>query len=171
MQIIGLYSIFDQIYFRRESIEKYSFLGMLCATIIDCMLLTVIISLCLKSWTRFSIYIFPATLGSMMIFAMEFRTLSLFQDDERPLRFYANIYGSILLGCTFAYFLNMRGFVFFSSSVIVMFPQIIHNYIVGHRMKVELNMYLFFALPRFSLIVRYVLCSPIYDCFRTIFSN
>ena len=115
-------------------------------------------SLCFSNQTKFTIYSIPAFLFSIQIFCMELNLLKLIdhQYKNNYFIFILKVYGTVFLFYIMTYIFNLDGWLFTVYSCSILFPQIIQNYIVGHKMKADLNKFFMFALPRYGLTVIYL---------------
>lgn len=63
------------------------------------------------------------------------------------------MYAIFILMVFLSYELNASPVFFVGASLLVMVPQIIRNYLVGHKLKKSMIFFMYYSLPRYWLIV------------------
>ena len=86
---------------------------------------------------------------------MELKVLKMIDPDyeENYFMFFMKVYGSVIIIYLMTYFFALDGWLLTAYSCSILFPQMIRNYIVGHKMKDDLNKFFLFSLPRYGLPV------------------
>ena len=67
--------------------------------------------------------------------------------------FTLKLYSFFIFLSLFCYMLNLNYFFFIGSFVALVIPQIVKNYLVGHHLKKSMKYFMYYILPRYSLLV------------------
>lgn len=139
------------------------------ATCSDGVLMIFLFSMCLSSQIKFAIYGIPSFLLCIQLLFMELKILQFidhqYKDNHRM--FYVKVLGTMVVFYALTYFVSLDGWVFIIYSCSILFPQIYRNYVVGHKMKSDLQKFFMFSLPRYTLLVIFILYSYIWEHLST----
>lgn len=110
----------------------------------------------------------------VIIGGFEVRILTLLfhkEFKENALKFSAKIFAILCVTCVVSYFSNFNSFFFIATTLVAISPQIYNNYMVGHKLKDNMQYFLYYILPRYTFIVHHLLFSHIYECMSTTSSH